>query len=434
MPHRPALRAHRGRRVAAALAFSAASFATTAASASDPCAASPLVSTCVNSDNLWPHAGAQVFATVGGVDTVEPGHFGFGLVSDYQSRPIVFHVPGPGGGGTDAYAIDNQVNGNFLWALGVTRRLELDFALPITFAQSGGGAAPVTGSSVPLHDTAMRDIRFGFAYQLLAHDAAHPTEGFGVTGRFEMSAPNGDRDEFAGDATGVFVPSLAADFRSGRWLAGLELGARIRPDAQVQGANVGPQGTIALGVGYDLLNRSKLLGVMVEARALPTFSTQYTLTTSDIGTTEAPSGGALVPAEWMLSLRSSPLPTDDLSVTVGGGSELSSGAAGVTAPRFRFLFSVRFAPTDAPRKSAHGASRPPPRLDLNAAADVCKDDPDTVDGFKDTDGCPDEDADKDGIDDRYDRCPLVPEDFAGLTDGCPDVPGKTAPSSPSEKP
>jgi hypothetical protein len=187
----------------------------------------------------------------------------------------------------------------------------------------------------------------------------------------------------------------------------------------VQGTTIGPQGTIALGVGYDLLDRAKLLGLMVEARALPTFATQYTVTTSPIGTTESPSGSALVPAEWMVSLRSSPLATDDLSVTLGGGGEISSGASGLTAPRFRFLLGLRFAPAAAATarpKSQHAAAP----LDLAAAPDVCKDDPDSADGFKDTDGCPDEDADKDGIDDRYDQCPLVPEDFAGLTDGCPE--------------
>ena len=58
-------------------------------------------------------------------------------------------------------------------------------------------------------------------------------------------------------------------------------------------------------------------------------------------------------------------------------------------------------------------------LGLAAAHDPCTSDPDVVDGFKDTDGCPDEDQDKDGVPNRFDKCPLVAEDYAGLTDGCP---------------
>jgi hypothetical protein len=74
-------------------------------------------------------------------------------------------------------------------------------------------------------------------------------------------------------------------------------------------------------------------------------------------------------------------------------------------------------PVDA---STRGAEPPAVDLQLSSAKDNCGDEPDLVDGFRDDDGCPDEDTDKDGIDDRFDACPLVPEDFAGLTDGCPE--------------
>jgi hypothetical protein len=411
---------------AAALASLAIVAAAPSAGAADPCLAAPNVSTCINGDNLWPHAGAQLFATVGGVETVAQGKFGFGLDSDYQSRPIVFHVPPPGGSGSDEYAIDNQVNGTFLWAVGITRRLELDLALPVTFAQSGSGASPITGSGVSLHTTAMRDLRFGAAYQLVPRLAADGTSNrvFGLTARFEVSAPTGDRDQYAGDATAVFIPSLAADYRRGRWFAGLEIGGRIRPDAQVQGANVGPQGMAALGIGYDLLPRPKLLDVMVEARTLPTFATQYSTAQTVSGTVESSNGTVLAPSEWMLSLRSSPLASDDVSITLGGGGALTGGGDGFTAPRFRFLLGLRYAPTGARIATGpHGASGvngSAPAFALGEKADRCKDDPDSADGFKDDDGCPDEDTDKDGIDDRYDRCPLQSEDFAGLTDGCPE--------------
>jgi OmpA-OmpF porin, OOP family len=55
--------------------------------------------------------------------------------------------------------------------------------------------------------------------------------------------------------------------------------------------------------------------------------------------------------------------------------------------------------------------------------DACPMDPEDVDGFEDTDGCPDHDNDKDGIEDRADRCPYVSEgpiDGFEDDDGCPD--------------
>jgi OOP family OmpA-OmpF porin len=54
--------------------------------------------------------------------------------------------------------------------------------------------------------------------------------------------------------------------------------------------------------------------------------------------------------------------------------------------------------------------------------DQCPDDPEDMDSFNDSDGCPDPDNDRDGIPDINDDCPLVPEDKDGDKDedGCPD--------------
>lgn len=55
--------------------------------------------------------------------------------------------------------------------------------------------------------------------------------------------------------------------------------------------------------------------------------------------------------------------------------------------------------------------------------DKCPDQPEDVDGFEDSDGCPDLDNDKDGIPDTRDKCPDLAEDFDGFQDddGCPDL-------------
>jgi outer membrane protein OmpA-like peptidoglycan-associated protein len=59
-------------------------------------------------------------------------------------------------------------------------------------------------------------------------------------------------------------------------------------------------------------------------------------------------------------------------------------------------------------------------LDKN---DACPTSAEDLDGFEDSDGCPDVDNDGDGIDDVYDKCPDRAEDFDGYQDkdGCPDV-------------
>ncbi|MFH0921649.1 MAG: OmpA family protein [Fibrobacterota bacterium] len=55
--------------------------------------------------------------------------------------------------------------------------------------------------------------------------------------------------------------------------------------------------------------------------------------------------------------------------------------------------------------------------------DNCPNDPEDVDGFEDTDGCPDPDNDRDGILDIRDKCPSKAEDFDNHLDddGCPDT-------------
>jgi outer membrane protein OmpA-like peptidoglycan-associated protein len=55
--------------------------------------------------------------------------------------------------------------------------------------------------------------------------------------------------------------------------------------------------------------------------------------------------------------------------------------------------------------------------------DKCPEQPEDVDGYQDEDGCPELDNDMDGIEDSRDECPNLAEDFDGFEDedGCPDL-------------
>ena len=265
---------------------------------------------------------------MGSAETVAARHIGFGLVTSYLSRPIVLLSVSPGPKqGSQYSAVDDQVNGTFLWSYGVTRRLEIDLALPLTFGQGGTGLAPVTGGA-GLKDTATRDMRFGFTYAIVPHDARDGAildryGAWGLVARFEVSAPTGDQSQFAGERSGVFVPSVAGDYRWGRFFAGAELGARVRPTTELLGARIGSQLVTAIGVGYDLLPHA-LLGVALEAWALPTFVT---------------------PAEWQVSVRSAPLRRGDVSLQLGGGGGIPFGGdLPIATARFRFTLGLRWAP------------------------------------------------------------------------------------------
>jgi hypothetical protein len=341
----------------------------------------PLVNTCINSDTYWPNPGPTRFATVAGTETVGAGQVAFGLMATYLSRPVILRVASPGPGGSDQYAVDNQVTGNFLFAYGVTPRLQLDFALPYTFVQSGAGTSPLTGGEA-LHDTAVRDLRFGFAYAIVPRERISPDaqvakdpSSWSLAGRMTVSAPTGDSTDFAGERSAVFAPGLAADYRYHVLFVGLEVGARLRPTTEFAGARVGSQLATGLGAGVDVLDRERL-SIMAEARSYVNFAEQHDTAQSAFGITSKPTGKSITPAEWLRAVRTAPLLAGDISFLAGGGGPIPIGEAAITVPRFRFVLGAIYAPT-----------------------------------ARDTDG--------DGIIDKNDFCPGRAGQRAGERPGCP---------------
>ena len=312
----------------------------------------PLVNTCNNSDTFWPNPGPTRFATVNGAETVGRGLVAFGLVASYQSRPVLLRVASPGPGGSDQYVVDNQVTGNFLFAYGVTERLQLDFALPVTFIQTGAGISPLSGGA-DLKDTAVRDLRFGFAYALVPRERVSPTAAaakggpgnlWALAARMTVSAPTGDSGEFAGERSAVFAPNLAGDVRVDRFFGGVDLGARLRPVTEFAGARVGTQLTMGLGAGVDVL-KNELLSFTAEARGYLNFAEQRDTAQSAFGITSTPNGKTIFPAEWLVAARSAPLLAGDITFFAGGGGPIPIGDAAITVPRFRFLLGATYAPT-----------------------------------------------------------------------------------------
>ena len=103
------------------------------------------------------------------------------------------------------------------------------------------------------------------------------------------------------------------------------------------------------------------------------------------------------------------------SVVVRGGAGMGV-TEGVGAPDFRLLLGVGWEPR---------GPKAPKDTDLDGITDDvdgCPLEPEDVDTFEDSNGCPDIDNDADGILDAADTCPLEPEDKDGWQDdeGCPD--------------
>jgi outer membrane protein OmpA-like peptidoglycan-associated protein len=112
--------------------------------------------------------------------------------------------------------------------------------------------------------------------------------------------------------------------------------------------------------------------------------------------------------------------TGGFSVHVGGGPGLSRGYG---TPGYRVFAGLGW--TQPGERAPPPPPPAPPDTDGDGVADdqdACVDSPEDVDGFRDTDGCPEVDNDADGLADTHDKCPAEAEtrnDYQD-EDGCPD--------------
>lgn len=417
-------------------------FGTASSAYADDCGVTTPYSGCINADNLWPHAGSGPFLSIGSPTTTPDGKASFGLVATYLSRPIGLRVASPDPDGTVLAVIDNLVDVTFVGAFGITDRLELTVAAPVTMYQDGTGLGAIVSNDKELRGSTLRDTRFGVSFAALPRPRAGSQDGLSVTGRFEFAVPVGEADAFANARTPTWFPSAVATVRRGRFQAAFELSARLRGASQLANIRIGNQVGGSLGTSIDIL-RDRLLTASAEAFVLYTTAEQVAPSTAAAG---APAP-AHTPAEWLVTASTAPLLGGDVSFSIFGGGPIPLGTeAALTTPRFRVGLSAKYAPTggdfdadgvldrdDVCPKIAEDRDGfkdedgcPDPDNDGDRIldnVDRCRDAAETVDGFKDDDGCPDLDDDEDGINDELDACRNEAEDKDGYKDddGCPEL-------------
>jgi hypothetical protein len=186
--------------------------------------------------------------------------------------------------------------------------------------------------------TAVRDPRLGLAY------VAALTEISNLRAQADVMLPLGDEHALAGDPAIGVAPRVTV----GANLAPLQLsgalGGRIRESVPFASARWGSELSTALGAALHVLPQERL-SVALEGHLRSSL-------------VEQPGDALLAPAEWMLSLRSAPFADEGIVLQLGGGTAvpLSSATrdgetehfAGLTAPRVRGVFVVRYAPAVVP--------------------------------------------------------------------------------------
>ncbi len=296
----------------------------------------------------------------------------------------------------------------------ITDRFGFQAEFPIVAFQATNptSAAGCSGcnDSVSAVAAAPMDLRLDLRAIAYRNDAR--TFKLGVDGIIWV--PTGNGYSWGGDrsATGGFQVAAEYDLKS--LFVVLNTGIHFRPTLGVNEFQAGHEWTFGGGVFVPLRNGDLRLGGEV-------FGSRGIHTGADADNT---------PLEWMLEGR---LATDEKKqgyVGVGGGTRLTAGYA----PDFRAVllagYSFSIADTDprspgkrfkADRYASHGGDAD--KDGIPDDIDLCPMDPEDHKPPNTDDGCPAlPDRDGDGIPDISDKCPDQPEDFDKIDDqdGCPE--------------
>ncbi len=386
--------------------------------------------------------------------------FGFG----FGQTPL--HLTVPGIGGTDDQTEDPilkfALGVHIGFAFAVTERLTLamDTGLYRTDTDTGYGDRGLYISSGPEPSTGLLslrpvsnidpsgsfqdeelvgpyDTRLGAKYVLLDGDK------IGVAVLADATLPFGDEEMMMGDASFVFTPKLAFDYKlnpAGTSRVMLNAGAHFRkrsileaydPNADETMADAkvvfdfGPEAIAAGGILYEILPQLLAGAEATVLIPLPTslaYGSCHRFSGVRCATLESHPeaymsgehdyGDLAAYALAGIDYRATP----DVTLTVGGGA----GLVGARRESFRILGGITWTPTPA---GARTIGRGDTDGDgIPDSSDICPDEPEDKDGYQDDDGCPDLDNDGDGIIDASDACPEEPEDKDGYQDddGCPE--------------
>ena len=292
-----------------------------------------------------------------------------------------------------------------LWAgVGLWNRFQIALALPMTLYQTGEDFLDTTSQprgpriSAP-SGFALGDPRIHLKLRLYGKE-----RGFQISVSHWLSIPLGDDSGFGGEkhfSGFAGEPRVLAGWEGERWRVGVSAGFLWRANVSSFFSTVaGQQLTYGGAVAFDAVKGRLTVLTEIYGHSNSFDSVQSALgAISDVNDAplEVDVAGRIVLAA-------------NLSLTAGVGYGVLPG---VGSPQPRAYLGVTY--TRDGRDRDHDGV--PDNLDQ------CPDEPEDRDGYKDSDGCPDNDNDNDTIPDSQDKCPNEAEDFDEFQDddGCPDT-------------
>ncbi|MCA9578008.1 MAG: OmpA family protein [Myxococcales bacterium] len=296
--------------------------------------------------------------------------------------------------GSRLYAIiDQQASLHLLGAVGIAGRLELGLDIPVIVMQRGDTIPTLPNFDVGAPDAGAGpgEARLGLKLRLFNTHTEDSPGGAAMALVVEGFFPTGEQDDYQGEGFRIASRLVVDGITSTGHRVSLSAGYTYRSDLETAGLSVG--GTVDWGLAIQF--RSRYVHVVPEVRG------SIVVAADDFSYEEAPT-------EAMLNFRF--LPIEQVMIQAGGGVGLFQGFG---APDYRILFGLSYMRVPDRDRDGDGI--------LNRV-DACPEVPEDADGFEDEDGCPDLDNDQDGIADEPDECPNDPEDADGFEDedGCAD--------------
>ena len=290
---------------------------------------------------------------------VVKGFFGGGLF-EYAASPFVRAelpldaTPDQIANATWSPVLDNVVALNLNTGYAFNRYLRLDVGAPVYLTSTG-----LAGES---NGTSIGDVRVAAFGGWSAQDNG----GFGIGVVPFVDIPSGDSASFLGQGAVAGGAKLTTGYKSDRFLASVDAGAYVQPDISLDNLAGSDLVQLGAGIGYAVTDA---FGLNLESHVAVPLGSEVSW--------------AETPAE-LIGHATYQLPVG-LSITGGGSGGLTQG---VGAAQYRLFLGLGYSPVF---KKA-----PPIVVDLDADddginddVDACVTDPETVNSFKDSDGCPD---------------------------------------------
>lgn len=297
--------------------------------------------------------------------------------------------------GEETDLIRHRLGGDLMMQVGIGGRFALALNLPVVLHQNGFGDVPDGGPAIA--SQAFGDPRLTARVRVLGRPSAERRErrdGPGLALQGSVTLPFGDENAYAGEGAATFDVQAIGDFRVFGIAAGLMVGFRHRFETET----IGPltfRDELLYGIGINVpVPILEGLGVRLELR----------------GALDAGFGGGAI----RRALENDYAITYEragVTYSIGTGFSMSSGPG---TPSVRAMAGLSWAPR------AHDDD-----ADLDGIPDridECPHLPEDFDDFEDEDGCSDPDNDNDFVPDVDDRCPLEAsdEDNDADEDGCND--------------